>query len=1374
MPQKILQIKVFVSCPCDVEKEKQVVRDACDSLTKIFSRSNIYVKVIDWSRVASPLITGEGAQSVIDDQIKEDYDIYIGIFWKRFGDKQLNGLTPTEEEFEKAFRRYKKTRKPLIVVYFKTDPFYPNTDYEIEQFREVHKFKDRIKLLGLYGEFKEKEFFNKIIEDIGLKIKNFGSLTSMKIPAPKKKYPKVPNYLPRKVSSTKGYSSVGFSFLRSELSQDILNIIEQRNRIVLLSDAGVGKTTELKRISWHFSKDDSPFHPFFVSLNKYVNENISELLEPHWSEIPESQLLIILDGLDEIESKNRNDSIRRIESFSEQYPSSKIVISCRTNFYKSEKKHEPGTLSGFSSYVLLNLDDTEVEKYIQTRLGQQSRTFKETIFNNQLQAFLKIPFYLVRLVELFRAKPRQLPESKAEIFEQLLNARIKLDVEHFRTTIELNENRKTIIETLERLALGMEILGRNYITNDEYQKLIPDKSLRTLIKHCTVWTKNEGDTVTWQFEHNNFQEYLAARVLSHKSFQIMKDFISFKPDYRKVIPSWINTLSFLLSISDDRDLFRWILENEPELAVKFEPDKIEIATRIRIFKEIFNDYKAKRIWINRDKFRYSELARFGQSKEIIDFLLTEAETATHYTTICNAIELLGYMEIPANSRQHASRVLVRHALSDDKGEMVQNEALIALANLKLNSEKVIKEILPTLRLSNSEWVRYGLYYLLHNSSYLDENIAVFLEGIKYVRLDSAIGGAMRLGGEHGQLNMGLEKAKSPEAMKKIFTYFKEHPKDLDDAFFEKSIPIIADNAASAYSKEPLLFELAIDLFTVLVDEHLEKEAKEFTCFFDKTNTRLKAFQKVFAQRGDREHPFVIPATLADAKCIEFFVQQYTKHKITDHDIWSFQNYLGLKNHDLYLPFNELINEKSGNKFVLPPKRDLDKERKQRRQHDISLLFNKQAFLNELKLIFDTEQKQTFTSKELLNVTTHRWDNPYFSDLVIYTLHRIAKNQTVSLKTATQVVDSWNWDWFCISKMYEYLKNDKELIISKEQEGWISNWSYSNLSKVNFKTALVTKPNGQFSASWLAIYLWYFLRKLDLTYPTDVLLDMLSFDWVEENQMLGIEYLEERLNKADITARILENLREGIQNNDVLKNHIDYCSRNSLKEGLSFALHEITNTDRDNQVRSVALDTVCEISETLSDLEQILPKITDDFKWNVVEQLIKHSSKYSHKFLLEILASGNEQEQLKAAKYLIVLQDIEGLKHYVGWIKKHKQVPERPFDKSPISALQVLEAVPFLIELLKISYQNDFVQDVFQRLDNIVLNTLTAIALQSDQHYIEVKQAIENFTNEYSSIIDGVNFLYSFLESLEQRHYVIRSEKLDINDVIEKLEKLYLH
>ena len=323
-----------------------------------------------------PLITGEGAQSGIDKQIAEyDYDIYVGILWKRFGDKKSDGLTPTEGEFEDAFKRMKETKRPVIKVYFKTENFYPMNSYEVDQIGEVIKFKEKIKDLdiGLYDEFKDKEEFReKIFNSLFYIVENFDELTSGKSSIAKIKYSEPPGYLQRNVILTEKYTPETL-FLRDELSQDILSVVKQRNRVVLLSDAGVGKTIELQRIAWHYSNDDSPFFPLFLPLNKYVNQNISELLPPNWSRIPDSQLLIILDGLDEIESKNKNDAIRQIELFSEQHPNSHIIVSCRTNFYKSETKQSSGTLSGFSSYVLLDLNRTEIEKYIEMRLGKHAR-----------------------------------------------------------------------------------------------------------------------------------------------------------------------------------------------------------------------------------------------------------------------------------------------------------------------------------------------------------------------------------------------------------------------------------------------------------------------------------------------------------------------------------------------------------------------------------------------------------------------------------------------------------------------------------------------------------------------------------------------------------------------------------------------------------------------------------------------------------------------------------------------------------------------------------------------------------------------------------------------------------------------------------------
>ncbi len=373
MTKEVTQIIIFVSCPDDVKRLKQTVREVCEDITHGQGKTrNIQLKTIDWKKDVVPLITGEGAQSVINRQVQDyDYDVYVGIMWKRFGEKQSNGLTPTEEEFEIAFDRNQKTKRPVLQFYFQLDKFYSGNPYDANQALQVQEFKEkRIKPLGIHHGFKgNNEFRRKITVSLLYIVETLELLRISKKESPKIKYGEVPQYLARKVYLTKEYNSENRFLLRDEFAEDLTSVIQQKKLIVLLGDAGVGKTTEFLRVASYFYKEECGLYSIFISLNKYV-QSLTELLPPNWNDIPENQLLLILDGLDEIESKNRNDFIRQIELFAEQHPTSHVCISCRTNFYRSETQQSSGTLNKFSSYTLLNLSSEEIEKYIGIRLGK--------------------------------------------------------------------------------------------------------------------------------------------------------------------------------------------------------------------------------------------------------------------------------------------------------------------------------------------------------------------------------------------------------------------------------------------------------------------------------------------------------------------------------------------------------------------------------------------------------------------------------------------------------------------------------------------------------------------------------------------------------------------------------------------------------------------------------------------------------------------------------------------------------------------------------------------------------------------------------------------------------------------------------------------
>jgi len=232
MSQSIKQVKVVISCPSDVAKEKNIILDVCHTLSdNIYSKKNINIKTIDWEKDVPHIITGEVPQKIIDRYlVEEDYDIYIGILWKRFGDPKDNGSTPTEGEFEDALKRYKETGRPVIKVYFKKEEFYPENEYEALQMLAIQKFKKRIKDLGLYDSFHtELEIQKNLFISIQQIIEQLTISQDSKIRFRRIKYNEVISYISRKICPSEKYKSDEFWFIRDNDKEDLTKLIKFGN-----------------------------------------------------------------------------------------------------------------------------------------------------------------------------------------------------------------------------------------------------------------------------------------------------------------------------------------------------------------------------------------------------------------------------------------------------------------------------------------------------------------------------------------------------------------------------------------------------------------------------------------------------------------------------------------------------------------------------------------------------------------------------------------------------------------------------------------------------------------------------------------------------------------------------------------------------------------------------------------------------------------------------------------------------------------------------------------------------------------------------------------------------------------------------------------
>jgi len=107
---------------------------------------------------------GTDPQAIINHQIGEDYDIFVGILWGRFGKPTPRAESGTLEEFERAVnRRRSGSQYPEIMIYFKDEPIAPNK-IDTDQLSKIQAFRAELPEIGaLYANFSDDSGFENAL-----------------------------------------------------------------------------------------------------------------------------------------------------------------------------------------------------------------------------------------------------------------------------------------------------------------------------------------------------------------------------------------------------------------------------------------------------------------------------------------------------------------------------------------------------------------------------------------------------------------------------------------------------------------------------------------------------------------------------------------------------------------------------------------------------------------------------------------------------------------------------------------------------------------------------------------------------------------------------------------------------------------------------------------------------------------------------------------------------------------------------------------------------------------------------------------------------------------------------------------------------------
>ncbi|EKZ8662269.1 hypothetical protein RFA52_002651 [Vibrio alginolyticus] len=157
-------LSVFVASPSDVKQERNLLESIINELNKTWSKTlNLRLELLRWETDCYPAF-GDYSQGVINDQIGEEYDIFLGLFWGRFGTPTIAAESGTKEEFDRAYARYKADPESIdIMLYFKDHPIAPSA-LDPEQLAKIADLKRELgDKSGLYWPFEHERDFEPLI-----------------------------------------------------------------------------------------------------------------------------------------------------------------------------------------------------------------------------------------------------------------------------------------------------------------------------------------------------------------------------------------------------------------------------------------------------------------------------------------------------------------------------------------------------------------------------------------------------------------------------------------------------------------------------------------------------------------------------------------------------------------------------------------------------------------------------------------------------------------------------------------------------------------------------------------------------------------------------------------------------------------------------------------------------------------------------------------------------------------------------------------------------------------------------------------------------------------------------------------------------------
>ena len=1144
-------------------------------------------------------------------------------------------------------------------------------------------------------------------------------------------------------------------------------VSEEKNKFIVYSGAQTGKTTELRNLCWEL-QECGLFLPVSYEVKSSRDLKQEEMPQTRW--VDGKEVVVIIDALDEINGKEREDLLKTINSYAHDNPDMKMVLSCRSNYRRDDQ------LNAFHELYIENMSYEDIKAHIDHEIGGRN-TLWQLIVEQELVDFAKQPFFLNVLIDAYK-EDKVLPKDRNGLYRLFIERSYEKEKREKGTLLEYRANSEEMIAMLERVAVAMSLMNRQTLTELEFSKCLDDNKKK--IDECRRYSIIKFEHDVCFFSHNAFREWLTATYLHSRGLAKAKQLASL-PNGR-IKPEWYNIIMLWMGMygHDEKDKIQenidWLRVASMDLIIYADSSSLDQATRDNIFISILQEYKNLGIRMSNilaDDYR--DMLKFGQSKATVEYIadeLKETQLGTvYYADLMCMCYFLNWTVIEQSSEEVFEKllgVLDGITMRNLKEKPTGNLQYLYLGNEFFYKQKYVRRYYELFKESTNYDAIKVMISLIHRSGMVDEYVDYILEKENYVQ-DQRKGNTTHVV-SRDEIYAALGDTEKEESIEKILKHeFKNYLHFYDSQWsrYKEMLERLLNKAAMLMKRgnsQSLLNAIEISyLRTFPYMFHLNNEHQDV----------LVAYRDFYRETGIAKTEKEKFDELGKANLSDFETREDIKKLFLKTGLWmtkkNLDDYYSKLNPDSdvdrgwarwlggcpYLEIASYAREKSQNFF---PETEYERKSRLRQQNHFNSLADYDVFKQRVLEILD--RTETDSRDGLKRVLKEDDENPWNSYVYQFYGHYIDREGCFSREDVIKAIKSKDvYDSFfmlivrnCMHMPFQTIYVDDasrnrmcdtaKRIVENIGRGIRCEWEYE-------EAALKLMLEGHFTVN------------------EDTLIELIPLSELSVSRDVGrgfnesytlFEYIEEKVGLDKLGHHVVRLLR----NTDRWKERgsgvrmAEYVIKNRIYEGYQLVFELITNGCKSDEYLTeqmlksgIMVDEIKAASDKMETSQQLAVYATicrdlGDITW-VINKLEPRIS----------VLEGYEQKQ--ALRILLSIGSIDALAFLVEHFELLDDYREYNFCYSDVNAATLL------IQVLDICHQHKYNYD---HVNASILTSLETIAVQNEESLNEVKRVIRGLISKDAYY----KYLNRYLIQFENKYYENHSPVKRIDKVIDMMNQ----